>query len=210
MISKTTRYHDQKKLLGRKICIDFVNTVDWRGRDKPEEQLDTYDDLVVWASSVGILTDEEKKNLKHLAKIHSVKAKKELISAKALREIIYSIFSALEKGKPASSTDLSDFNVYFSNVMCNSKIVFAEDGFSWQVDNKTNPWEWIINPIVWSVAELLVSAEVHRVRRCADNECRWLFMDSSRNQSRRWCDMKDCGNRAKARRYYQRQKNKSR
>ena len=62
-------------------------------------------------------------------------------------------------------------------------------------------------PVLWAAAELLTSADRDRVRACASDPCRWLFLDLSRNRSRRWCSMEDCGNRAKARRHYARSKN---
>ena len=69
--------------------------------------------------------------------------------------------------------------------------------------------EAILYRIVKSAADLLVSAELQRLRECADPECGWLFLDFSRNHSRRWCSMESCGNRAKARRFYRRrQQNK--
>jgi predicted RNA-binding Zn ribbon-like protein len=62
--------------------------------------------------------------------------------------------------------------------------------------------DWILNPLIRSAADLLVSDELKRVKRCGDPACGWLFLDTSRNKSRRWCDMSDCGNRAKASRFY--------
>jgi predicted RNA-binding Zn ribbon-like protein len=59
-------------------------------------------------------------------------------------------------------------------------------------------------PLATSALSLLLSEEVGRIKECAADDCHWLFLDSSRNQSRRWCDMKACGNRAKARHYYHR------
>jgi predicted RNA-binding Zn ribbon-like protein len=63
--------------------------------------------------------------------------------------------------------------------------------------------EWILNPIIHSAADLMISQELRKVKKCGDPVCGWLFLDISRNQSRRWCDMQDCGNRAKASRFYQ-------
>jgi predicted RNA-binding Zn ribbon-like protein len=51
-----------------------------------------------------------------------------------------------------------------------------------------------------SAADLLTSEQHAYVRQCASEECTWLFIDRSKNHSRRWCDMGDCGNREKARR----------
>jgi predicted RNA-binding Zn ribbon-like protein len=64
----------------------------------------------------------------------------------------------------------------------------------------------ILFPVLTSAAELLASPRVGRIRECGSNDCTWLFVDESRNRSRRWCDMRACGNRMKARRHYQRAK----
>jgi len=61
-------------------------------------------------------------------------------------------------------------------------------------------------PIVRDAAELLTSRDFDRVTECSGSDCTWLFADKSRNRSRRWCDMAECGNRSKARRFYRRQK----
>ncbi|MBI4413448.1 MAG: CGNR zinc finger domain-containing protein, partial [candidate division NC10 bacterium] len=76
-------------------------------------------------------------------------------------------------------------------------------------------WRWTgdgqrLDRMLWAVtrsaADLLTSGELAAVRECEAETCAWLFMDRSRNRSRRWCDMKACGNRAKARRHYERKK----
>jgi predicted RNA-binding Zn ribbon-like protein len=58
--------------------------------------------------------------------------------------------------------------------------------------------------VAWS--ELAVTGEVAHLKRCADDTCGWVFWDVSRNNSRRWCTMRVCGNRAKARAYAARQR----
>jgi predicted RNA-binding Zn ribbon-like protein len=60
-------------------------------------------------------------------------------------------------------------------------------------------------PVLRSAAQVLTGDDLTRVRECDSDSCRWLFLDCSRNRSRRWCDMQVCGNRAKARRHYRRQ-----
>ena len=86
--------------------------------------------------------------------------------------------------------------------MRKSKITKIKDGYTWDVIGNKMNLDWILNPITRSAADVLVSNELNKVKACADLACGWLFMDVSRNQSRRWCDMKDCGNRAKASRFY--------
>ena len=62
--------------------------------------------------------------------------------------------------------------------------------------------ESLIWPVAKSAADLLTSERLERVRECAGGTCGWLFIDASKNHSRRWCDMRDCGNAAKAKRHY--------
>jgi len=59
----------------------------------------------------------------------------------------------------------------------------------------------ILTPVVRAAVELLTSADIARVRTCADGSCAWLFLDTTRSRTRRWCDMKSCGNRSKVRRF---------
>ena len=90
--------------------------------------------------------------------------------------------------------------------MIESQITRTKDGFTWDIAGDKMRLDWILNPIIRSAFEILTSDELRKVKTCADSACGWLFLDFSRNQSSRWCDMKDCGNRAKATRFYQKKK----
>ena len=206
MSDKKTDTGNLKELLERSLCLDFINTLSWRGRQEPEELLNTYGDLVVWSQHINILTDQDVEMLTREAERHPSKAKKAIYSAIELREVIYSIFSSIAEGTALPEKDLPIFNKYLSRVMTRSQIIETEDGFSWETGGDKNKLDWMLNPIVHSAAELLVSDEARKVKECGDNACSWFFLDSSRNQSRRWCAMKDCGNRAKARRFYKRKR----
>ena len=83
---------------------------------------------------------------------------------------------------------------------------FEEGGacFSWTWDCNEEALDGVLWPVVRSAAELLTSEEAKLVRECASDTCTWLFVDRSRTHRRKWCDMAVCGNRAKARRHYQR------
>ena len=87
--------------------------------------------------------------------------------------------------------------------MAKSSIVRVGERFAWDWTPE-NALDRVLWPVVRDAAELLSGEDLDRVGRCADANCGWLFLDTSRNHSRRWCSMKDCGNRAKARRHYQR------
>jgi predicted RNA-binding Zn ribbon-like protein len=190
------------KLLGGRLCLDFVNTLDWRGAETPQEFLHTFDDLVVWSRHAGITTKTEAKQLSKAAGPAGSYAGQILNRAIRLRETIYRLFSASAAGRDPAGEDLNYFNQNLSLSMKDSKITRTGDGYRWDNFGNKTQLDWILNPIIRSTADILVSDEVKKVKVCADPACGWLFIDISRNRSRRWCDMQDCGNRAKATRFY--------
>ena len=190
------------KLVGGRLCLDFVNTLDWRGTDHPQEFLNSYNDLILWCRHVGICTHQESKHMCQFADRSANDAKMVLNRAVKLRETIYRLFSAKIDKKDPANADLVVFNKNLARSMRESKITKLRDGYTWDINGNKMNLDWILNPIIRSAADVLVSNELNKVKACADLACGWLFMDVSRNQSRRWCDMKDCGNRAKASRFY--------
>ena len=194
------------KLLGGQLSLDFANTADWHASDHPIEFLTSYSDLVAWSQQVGILTDHQAQHLLKEAARRPEDATAVLGQAIALREAIYRIFSAISHGRPPQATDLATFNAELSEALAQSRIVSTAEGFVWDWAGVKDTLDWMLWPVVHDAAGLLTSEELDRVGQCADDRCGWLFLDTSRNRSRRWCSMEDCGNRAKARRHYERKR----
>ena len=100
--------------------------------------------------------------------------------------------------------DLAALNRGLAGLPPHLKLAAGEDCFEWEWQADTHRLDSLVEPMVWSTAQLLSSEALERVGQCADERgCGWLFWDNSRNKSRRWCDMRDCGNRAKVRRHRQ-------
>jgi predicted RNA-binding Zn ribbon-like protein len=193
------------KLVGGLLCLDFANTVSWRGTDDPQEYLNGYGDLLRWSRRLGILDDTEYEMLHREAERSPGKAEEVHGRAVVLREAIYGVLSAVIDGGEPEAEDLDTMNGELSEALKNARIVPSEEGFSQEFPRGTS-LEQLLWPIAKSASDLLLSDGLDRVRRCASDECRWLFLDTSRNRSRRWCDMRDCGNRMKARRHYSRKR----
>lgn len=189
-----------------RLGLDFANTADWHASDHPVESLTSYSDLVAWSQQVGILTDHQAQRLLKEAARRSGDAAAVLERAIALREAIYRIFSAISHGRPPQAADLAIFNAELSESLAHSRIVSTAEGFAWDWARAEDALDRMLWPVVHDAAALLTSEELDRVGQCADDRCGWLFFDTSRNRSRRWCSMEDCGNRAKARRHYQRKR----
>lgn len=191
------------------LCLDFANTLQWHASANPQEHLNSYQDLVEWGHKKGLLSEREVLKLNKEAERNPVASEKVLKHAIGLREAIYRIFSAVAAGSRPEEGDLSILNRDLAEAMARSRIIPTNDGFTWDIQGKKDELDWMLKPIVRSAAELLTSEELDRAKECADDKgCGWLFIDRSRNKSRRWCDMKDCGNRAKARRFYERSQKK--
>jgi len=187
-----------------KLCLDFVNTVDWRNsKTRKKEKLHDFSALISWSKQMGILEDKTAQILFKKALKQPSKAEQVYDKTIELRELLYRIFSSMATTGQASSYNISIFNKYLADSMGKSCCLTPSDnGFVWSFCSGTDSMDLFLDPIIKSAADLLVSSELKRVKQCADDACGWLFMDKSRNNSRRWCSMKACGNRAKAHRHY--------
>jgi predicted RNA-binding Zn ribbon-like protein len=187
------------------LCLDFVNTVDSRSVARPRDLLKTYADLVHWAARQRIIADDEVLGLQRLAERAPAAAEAARQSALAVREAIYGLFAAALHRQPPRAADMAVFNESLARALAHLRIAPEDVGFGWTWSKETE-LDRVLWPVVRSAAELLTSDQRNRIGECAGRDCGWLFLDTSRNHTRRWCDMKDCGNRAKARRHYQRQR----
>lgn len=194
------------KLIGGRLSLDFANTVDWRTSDHPQQWLMSYSGLVAWSRHAGILTDHEAQRLLQEATRRPVDATAILERAITLREAIYRIFSAISHGVPPQAADFDILNAELSEALARSRVVPTADGFAWDWVGAGDTLDRMLWAVVRDAADLLTSDDMNRVRECAGDGCGWLFLDMSRNRSRRWCAMEGCGNRAKARRFYKRRR----
>ena len=116
-----------------------------------------------------------------------------------LREALYQVFAATADSKPPSPASLEVLNRWWRSLCLDSR-------FTWQWAAGPPAPDALLGQVLVSAVELLSSPRRERIRSCGADDCLWLFLDTSRNGSRRWCDMNQCGNRTKARRFYQRRR----
>jgi predicted RNA-binding Zn ribbon-like protein len=193
-------------LSGGNPCLDFANTVS--GRKDPEgliDHINRYADLVVFAEQSRLISSQQSDDLLARAQRNGSDANRALQRSIALRASVFGAFSAIADGKSASQHDLRRIEEAALQALRHRKLAGTNGRYQWEweaggKDSLDRPM-W---PIAQAAAELLTSGELRGVRECEAPTCAWLFLDQSRNHSRRWCDMKVCGNRQKARRHYQR------
>jgi predicted RNA-binding Zn ribbon-like protein len=193
-------------LSGGTLCLDFANTVS--RRDDPElrrEHLAGYADLVAFARQSALLSDKQADELCSYAEQHAGQAQRIFHRALELRESLYRVFAALAQKKIPAAADLQKINDAALEALQHRCLARANGGYRWEwKSDEKNPLEGILWQSAQSAAELLTSDKLRTLRFCEAPDCQWLFLDNSRNRSRRWCDMTSCGNRQKARRHYRR------
>ena len=191
------------------LCLDFVNTLDNRPSGEPQELLARYGDLVRFAEDTGILTPAQADRLFAWSEADPGEAQRVLEAAVELREAMYAVFSAVMAKRAVPASALALLNGYIQLAAQHVSLAPANGGFAWRYDNHADSaggFETLLWPIVRSAAELLASDHLSFVRACSSKTCQWFFLDTSKNHRRRWCSMKLCGNRAKVRKFYQRQR----
>jgi predicted RNA-binding Zn ribbon-like protein len=173
-----TRTIETIEFWGNDLALDFANTVEG---DPPRiDHLQSYADLVIWARRAGVLPA-------------TVRPQGDLDAARELRGAIYRVFRAVAAGdKPSPAALKTLLRVHAEAVTAGT----IEDGaWVWSGRHPDRPL-W---PIAVAAVDLLRSDQLGRLKRCAN--CNWLFLDRSRNGSRRWCSMDECGVHTKMRRY---------
>ena len=198
------------KFRGGVACLDFVNTLAWRLTDCPVEYLGSYQDLLAWGRQAGLLTWDEKEVLSERATTDPEAARDMLSRAVALREAVHRVLSAAIAGEPQDEDALSALNRELSGALSRLRMVpAAGEAYIWvwdRSDDSGPPLERPLWPVARSAAELLTSPKLGRVKVCAGEGCGWMFLDESRNASRRWCDSRDCGNRERVRKHLARKR----
>lgn len=198
---------DAAILIEEHLCLDFANTVSWHNGDSPIERLLNYDKLLEWSRNAGILSIPQEKKLLEKANRLPNQAEKSLEEAIELREAIFRLFRSIAAGQMADSFDIAILNKYLTKAYSLAEIIPRDSKFALTFRNGENELDYMLWPIVQSAINLLLLGNLNRVKQCEGDPCGWLFLDSSRNKSRRWCSMADCGNREKARRHYRKKSN---
>jgi predicted RNA-binding Zn ribbon-like protein len=188
------------ELIGGHPVLDLVNTLDWRFRDEgPEELMTDYGDLVRFAEQAGLFSHAVARRL--IRNTRESKAAHVVAVAHELREAAAQVLYAGLDGEDPPASATRRLETYFLEARKAQRLQRAGVRLAWQFAQSTSLPELPLWLLSLGAAELMTSDEMDLLRACGDPECRWLFLDTSKNHTRRWCDMKICGNRMKARRF---------
>ena len=187
-------------LVGSEIAFDLTNTSSGRGGPRHLEHLRTAEDVIRWARHARIINPSEAAWLETEAAKYSVLARRLLKRTLELREIIYKIGAELAAGKLAPGHQIDELTQIHASCIARAKLVPHGSAFVWSWLAEDGPVERILGPIALSALTLLTQANLSRIKQCQGDHCGWIFFDTTKNKSRRWCEMEVCGNRAKQKR----------
>jgi predicted RNA-binding Zn ribbon-like protein len=176
------------RLLGGAPALDFVNTVDPRVGPDLHDFLDAPTALEAWAEHAGLVSR---------ARVGDRRALRRAID---VRETLYRVFTASASRRRPAAVDLEAVRTAYVSALRRAAIV--RDGASYRCRVPASAGvDAILHPVLESALELLSTAGIDRIRECPAEDCGWLFLDTSRNATRRWCSMEGCGAKMKMRRY---------
>ena len=182
------------------VALDFNNTVSWNPEGLQQERLDSPERVLEWLSGAKLISPGDRTAYAAELREHPRIAAATLERAHELRALLHRLFHAIAVDRTPHVADLASFNEALHEALSHMTVRRTGKTFQWQAA------AGILTPIVWHAAQLLTSPDLALVGACANADCGWLFVDRSRKRNRRWCEMRACGSRAKARNYYRRKK----
>jgi predicted RNA-binding Zn ribbon-like protein len=195
------QYQGTYKLIGGQLSLDLINTVSWPGTNREHDWLEPATNLTVWGQAVGLIDNAARDRIDNSLEKSDGAAKAQVESVKSVRTTLRDAIWPLAIGEVPTPKTIRRLNQLLEQT--------SRQRF---IDPETLQWRWatpttvegILAPVVWNAGEVMTGVDPQRLGRCPS--CDWLFHDTTRNRSRRWCDMGDCGSRDKALRYYHRNK----
>lgn len=190
--------HNELRLDGNHLCLNFINTIFDRTVANPVSLISNKEDWIAWLLKVDLIKNDD---LDQTALVF------DLDEVFETRTILFTIFNGLAQKETISNRDLSFFEKLILKVQKATKLQ-ANDGIPAEIlqINKTNLNDYLLS-IIKSGYELFLSNQINRIKECG--HCGWIYLDNSKNNSRKWCSMETCGSQIKAKRYYQNKKKKN-
>lgn len=195
--------HDRSvEMIGGDLALDFANTAGWHAAERPVEHLDRYEDFLAWARRSGVITSAEEKALERRGERSPRERARALGGVRALREVIYRVFTAVAAGLAPRAKDLAALQDRAAAALASGAATWGATGvrLDWSRGSRGG-LDWPAHPVALAAHALLSSPALTRVRQCGNHPCGWLFLDATRNHSRRWCTSAECGNQVRVRRF---------
>jgi predicted RNA-binding Zn ribbon-like protein len=198
ILMETPDHVRRLRVVGGDLALDFLNTQTGPPEGPPDDDaLRDYADVVAWGRHAGFLRETEADRLLRRARANAGDARDAHKRALRLRRRLSALFNAVAAGSPPPKRSVAALRSAAADALAHAALVSSANGFAWTwaEDDLARPL-W---PIAHAAQALVTSGPLNRLKRCAG--CSFLFIDESKNGSRRWCSMEDCGTTEKSRRY---------
>jgi predicted RNA-binding Zn ribbon-like protein len=196
---ETPAHISRQRIVGGNLALDLLNTQNGPAGELPEDDaLLDYGDLLAWGRYVGLLSDAEADRLLRRSRRHPDAARAVFERALATRDYLYALFSAVAQGSSPSPQAIARLRRDEAEALTHAELVAVDGAYTWDWAHDTELGRplW---PVIHAAVTLLTDGPLDRVKGCA--ACRFHFLDESKNRSRRWCSMDDCGTEDKMRKY---------
>lgn len=192
-------------LVGGHVVLDLVNTVTARNGD-PSDWLDSYARVLEWAALAGHFDRDLLVQLERIDRTDPQAGTLALRRLRELRENIHDVFAATIRREPAPEKALRGLERRWKTAVANARLTITDHDTSLELDLETSQLDYLNHELALRAVDLLRTFPPARTRVCAGSRCGWLFIDRSKAGRRRWCDMATCGNAAKSKRHYARER----
>lgn len=197
-------YAETSRCPGGALCLDFCNTGQGARDLGGGEWLAGFAGLLDWMAASAVLGAEQARRFRNAARQSPEAANSLWLRALELREALHRIFEARVRDEPPARADLARLESEYAQGTAFARLVWEHGHGRWELDPAVTELSAMLQPLVRSAVELITSEALGRLRRCGNPKCSWLFVDATRNRSRRWCEMASCGNVLKMRRHRER------
>ena len=194
-------YAETFRCPGGALCLDFCNSGQNARGPSGNEWIAGFSDLIDWLEAAETLTGGQAARLRRAGAASPRAATQVWRRAIKFREALFRVLNAKAQGGAVAREDLSNIEAEHARAVSFARLSRTGEGYAWSLDPSASALEAAMQPLVESAVSLLTSAKLERLRRCGNSTCYWLFIDETKNHSRRWCEMASCGNIVKVRRH---------
>ena len=200
-------YAETFRCPGGALCLDFCNSGQNARGPSGAEWIAGFPELIDWLEAADAITRGQAARLRRAAAASPRAAAQVWGRAIKFREALFRVLNARTEGGAIAREDLSIIEAEHARAVSFARLAWTGDGYSWSLDPSAESLDAALQPLVESAVSLLTSAKMERLRRCGNSTCYWLFIDETKNHSRRWCEMSSCGNVVKVRRHREKARN---
>ena len=193
---------DPFKLHAGHPALELINTLDFRFSAQTIDLIPTYKDLLRLTTQLQMLTADQARKLGRT--VGAEEGRRVVASTVELREALARVlYGRIDETRPPAG-QIQVLEKHFHAASLHRRLLPGQSHLEWSWSGVERQAEIPLWMLAQAASDLLVSSDAELIKDCGDPTCRWLFLDVSKNHTRRWCDMKTCGNRMKARRHHAR------